>query len=482
MKLTNQQYNMKHIFFTMLVLLGITYHANAQQAAPATKPPYNFSLDDCINYAYEHQDTVVNARLDVKSAEYKVRETTGIGLPQINGAVNFQDYLKIPTVLFPNFVTPAVYDVLIKQKVKDGTGNTITTTPAGAGGYQSVSLNQKYNSNIGITLNQLLFDGSYLVGLKASRTYKELSERSYVRSRIEAKVNVTKAYYQVLVSNERLKLLDADLEQLKQLNDQTIALNKQGFVEKIDVDRIKVQYNNLLTVKENTIRLLVLNYQLLKFQMGMPVNDEITLTDKLENIKLELDASPSTDTSFYHNRVEYNLGETALKLNQLDLQLKKSKYLPSLAAVASSAFQFQNNSFGSLYSRSYPSTYIGIGLNVPIFSGGQRSNQVKQSQIAVLKSQNDLFNLKNALTLQANAAQITYINGLRSLDNQKQNQQLAQEVLRVSKIKYQQGVGSSIEITQAQTAMEDADNKYIQSLYDVLVSKVDLDKAYGRIK
>jgi outer membrane protein TolC len=121
-------------------------------------------------------------------------------------------------------------------------------------------------------------------------------------------------------------------------------------------------------------------------------------------------------------------------------------------------------------------------LDVPIFNGFQRSYQLRQSKIEVLKSQNDLNNIKNGILLQANAAQINYINGLKSLDNQKQNQQLAQEVLRVSKIKYGQGVGSSIEVTQAQTALEDSDNQYIQALYNALISKVDLDKAYGRIK
>jgi outer membrane protein len=473
---------MKQLFLITTFLVSVAFSGFAQQATTKTTPPYNFSLQDCINYAYEHQDTVKNAVLDIKSAEYKVKETLGIGLPQISGAASFQDYLHSPSVLFPNFVTPSVYQVLIDQKIKDGNGKTITEIPDGAGGYQSVSFQQKYNTSLGVTLNQILFDGSYLVGLKASKTYKELSERSYIRSKIDAKVNVTKAYYQVLVSNEQIRLLDADIKQLKEQVDQTVAQNKQGVVEQIDVQRIQVQYNNLVTSRENTIRLLVLNYEMLKFQMGMPVNDELALTDKLQDVKLDDNISNQGDTTFYHSRIEYNLYETNLKLNQLDLQRKKSQYLPTFSANANTSIVNQSNAFNQLFKADYPSTYVGLSLNIPIFNGGQRVNQVRQSKIAVLKSQNDLDNLKNAITLQANAAQINYVNGLKSLDNQKQNQQLAQEVLRVSKIKYGQGVGSSIEVTQAQTALEDADNKYIQSLYDALVSRVDLDKAYGRIK
>ena len=404
-------------------------------------------------------------------------------MPQISGSASFQDYVKTPSIIFPDFISGPVYSILNTQKVKNSSTDSIIskTPPPSNGKPQSVSLYQKYNANFGVTLNQIIFSGSYLVGLKASRTYKQLYERNYTRSKIDARVNITKAYYQVLVSNEQIKLLDADLNQLKQQVDQTEAQNKQGFVEKIDVDRIEVQYNNLLTSRENTVRLLVLNYELLKFQMGMPVNDELTLKDKLEDVNLNLNYVDNNDTSFYHRRIEYNLSETNLELNKLNWKLKKTQYLPTLSAVANAGDLLQNNSFNQLFSLNYPSSYIGLNLNVPIFTGGQTVNQVREAKITVEKSENDLENLKNAITLQANSARITFINGLKSLDNQKQNQQLAREILRVSKIKYQQGVGSSLEVTQAQTDLENADNNYIQSLYDALVSKVDFDKAYGRI-
>ncbi|MFA6247198.1 MAG: TolC family protein [Mucilaginibacter sp.] len=471
---------MKRILTLLTCITGALQGFSQTQSAPPQA--YNFSVQEAVNYAYEHQDSVKNAQLDVKSAEYKVKETTGIGLPQINGTANFQDYLKSPTQLFPDFITPAVYGVLNKEGVKDQNGNVIQV-PSTVG-YIPTSFYQKYNSNIGATLTQILFDGSYLVGLKASKTYKELSQRNLVRTRIETNVNVTKAYYQVLVSNEQVRLLDANINQLKQQVDQTTAQNKQGFVEKIDVDRITVQYNNLVTTRENTLRLLVLNYQLLKFQMGMPIDTEVKLTDKLTDVMLDANnaAAVALDTAFYQRRIEYSLGETAVKLNQLDLKRKKSQYLPTLSANANTSAMFQSNNFNQLFNTSYPSTYIGLNLTVPIFNGFQRRNQVKQSEIAVQKSINDLNNLKNGLGLQASQARIKYINGIKSLNNQKQSQALAEEVLRVSKIKYQQGVGSSIEVTQAQTALEDADNKYIQGLYDALVSKVDLDKAYGRIQ
>ena len=452
---------MRKLIIAGALLCGIAVKSYAQQAPPDTAHTHNYSLAECISYAYQHQDSVVNAGLDVKSAGYKVKETIGQGLPQISGTAQFQDYLRLPVTLV---------DVSSFE----------STVPKGTLAPFKLGLN--YQTTAALNLTQKIFDGNYLVGVKASKTYKELYERSLTRSRIEANVSVTKAYYQVLVSNEQIKLLDANIKQLKQQLDQTTAENKQGLAEQIDVQRLTVQYNNLVTSRDNTVRLLELNNELLKFQMGMAITDELTLTDKLEDINFNDAIANSSDTSFYHNRIEYSLLETQKRLNEYDLKSKKAQYLPSLSAFANYGTSFQNNSFGNLYSANYPSSYIGLTLNVPIFSGFQHLNQVRESKIAIIKSENDLFNLRNGIGLQANKARITYINGLQSLKSQKENMGLAEEVLRVAKIKYSQGVGSSIEVTQAQTDLDSADNSYIQSLYDALVSKVDLDQAYGRIQ
>lgn len=448
---------MKNILFILSLICATAFTGYAQQPQPEGQV-YNFTLADCINYAYQHRDSVLNAALDVKSAEYRVKETIGRGLPQVNGTGSFQDYLKIPTSLLPGefFGAP--------------------------GTFIPVKFGVKYQSSLGVNLNQILFDGDYLVGLQGRGTYKQLFELNYTRSKIDANVTVTKVYYQVLVNGEQIKLLDANIAQLKQLVDQTTAQNKQGFVEKIDVDRLTVQYNDLVTTRENTLNLLALNYQLLKFQMGMPIENNLVLKDRLQDVKLEAITNAGSDTTSYQNRIEYSLLQTQKKLSEFDLKSRKAAYLPKLIFNASYANSYQNNSFGNLYSTAYPVGYIGLTLNVPIFSGFQRSNQVKQAAITVQKAENTMFHMKNALNLQASQAKIIYTNGLRSLNNQKANQALAQEVLRVTRIKYQQGVGSSIEVTQAQTALQDADNRYIQGLYQALVSKVDLDKAYGNIK
>ena len=446
--------------FLLVCLMILGFFARAQEAP--TGKTFQFNLQQCLEYAYANNDSLKNARLDIESANYKVKETIGLGLPQISGNATFQDYFKVPESLI---------DV----------SNFNPTIPKGTV-YQKVQFGVKYSTNASISVDQLIFNGSYLVGLQASKTYKELSARMFNRSKIQTEIAVTKAYYQVLVNGEQLRLLDANLSQLKKQLTETAELNKQGFVEKIDLDRVKVANNNLSTTRENTIRLLALGVELLKFQIGMPISNNLVIADKIENVSLNIDTKIVSDSLAYKNRIEYSLLETQKKLNVLNLKRIKSTALPSLSAFGSVATAYQNEKFSQLYDISLPFSFVGLRLNVPLFSGFQRLNQTRQAKIEVLKSENILHAVKNGLQLQQESSRIMFTNGLESLKNQKENMGLAQEVLRVSRIKYEQGVGSSIEVTQAQTALEQSENNYIQALYNALISKVDLDHAYGRIQ
>jgi outer membrane protein TolC len=416
----------------------------------------NFSLKEAIDYAQKHQSAILNASIDEEIAKNTVKQTIGIGLPQLNGNVNFQDFLKIPTNLLPG----------------EFFGKPGTQIP--------VQFGVQYQSSYGLELNQLLFDGSYLVGLQASKTYKELSNKNLKRSRIETAVGVTKAYYSVLVSNEQLSLLDANIDRLKKSLNDTKALFANGFVEKIDVDRLTVLNNNLETERGNVIRLLELNMNLLKFQMGMNIQLKLVLKDSIESLQVA-EFLAVKDTSSYQNRIEYSLLETQKKLNELDLKRYKSLFLPSLSAFGSTSRSFQSNDFLSLIDRSFPATIIGFRLSVPLLSGGVKTYQVRNAKLEVLKTQNNLINLRNGINLEVEQAQTVYLNGLKSLENQKRNMELAKEVLRVTKIKYEQGVGSSIEVTTAETSLKESQNNYINALYDLLINKVNVDRALGKI-
>ena len=286
----NQQKYMKYKLSIFLVLFSFgLFTLKAQQTEP-----YQFSLQQAIDFALKHQSAVLNADIDVQIAKNKVNETTGIGLPQVSTNFSFQDFVKVPVSLIPGefFGEPA-------------------------GTFIPVQFGVKYQSTLGLEASQLLFDGSYLVGLQASKTYKELSIRNSKRTKIETAVAVTKAYYSVLVSNEQLSLLDANLTRLKKSLNDTEAYFKNGFVEKIDLDRLKVLSNNLETERQNVIRLLDLNTKLLKFQMGMPIETGLKLTDGISDIQIDTQVL-LPDSNAYINRVEYSLLQTQKKLNELN--------------------------------------------------------------------------------------------------------------------------------------------------------------------
>ena len=439
-------------YLTLIICLCLGFSVRAQQSDTVAA----FSLKQALDYAQNHQVSILNARIDEDIAKNTVKQTIGIGLPQLSGNANFQDFIVLPTSLLPG----------------DFFGMPGTQVP--------VQFGVKYQSLVGLDLNQLLFDGSYLVGLQASKTFRELSSKNLTRTRIETAVAVTKAYYSVLVSNEQLNLIDANLDRLRKSLSDTEALFKNGFVEKIDLDRLTVFKNNLETERENVIRLLALNVNLLKFQMGMTVNSRLTLTDLINNLQAD-QAVVARDSSAYRNRIEYSLLETQKKLNEFDLKRYKSQFLPSLSAFGNTSQSFQSNNFSELFSSNFPSTIIGLRLSVPIISGGIKLSQVRNAKLVLLKTQNDLVNLQNGINLEVEQAQTTYSNSLKSLDNQKRNMDLAQEVLRVSKIKYEQGVGSSIEVTSAETSLKEAQNNYINALYDLMINRVNVEKASGRI-
>ena len=443
---------MKHKLYLLIFLLSLAFPVLAQQKDTTA----NFSLQEAIAYAQTHQVNILNAKIDEQIAINTVKKTIGIGLPQVSANASFQDFLTVPTSLLPG----------------DFFGAPGTFVP--------VRFGVKYNSSVGLEASQLLFDGSYLVGLKASRTFKELSVKNTGRSKIETTVAVTKAYYSVLVSNERLALIDANLERLKKSLNDTEQLFKNGFVEKIDVDRLSVLNNNLLTERENVIRLLALNVNLLKFQMGMTVGSMLTLKDKIGDIKID-QTQVLANGDVYNKRIEYSLLQTQKKLNELDVKRYKSLFLPSLAAFGSTSANYQNDKFSNLYDTRFPTTVVGLRLSIPLISGGQKLYDLRNAKLESLKTDNNLANLENVINLEVSEAQTTYLNGQKSLENQKRNMDLAKEVLRVTKIKYDQGVGSSLEVTTAETSLKEAENNYINALYDMLINKVNLDKALGNI-
>ena len=435
----------------IITIAGIFTLNSFGQAKDSSKA-YSFSLQQAIDFAMQNQNDIKNAVIDEEIARKKVNEITGMGLPQINSSLDIKDFLEIPTSLIP-------------AEFFGGQPGT----------YASVKFGTQYQSTAGFDASQLIFSGDFFVGLKAAKTFVELSTKSTQRTKIETSATVSKAYYTVLVNVEREKLMNSNIARVKKALDDTKALLENGFVEKIDFDRLTVTYNNLLIEQEKIQRLLVIGIYLLKYQMGMDVNAQLTLTDKLADVKIDIATTTSAQKFDYSKRVEYGLFDTQYKLAQLDLKRNRFSYLPS-------AFAYGALSGNDSKTPWYPTALIGAKVTMPIFTGFQRNSRNQQAQLALEKAENNMDFIKKSIDLELASSNVALQNASSSLENQRKNIAIAEDVVRVAKLKYDQGVGSNLELITAETALQEAQTNYYNALFDALVAKIDFDKANGNLK
>jgi outer membrane protein len=451
---------MKHLkkYTLLLSILGMRYTTHAQETNKTS-----FSLQEAIDYSLKHSPSYLNAELDLKSADYKRKEIIGLGLPQISGSIDLKDYFNIPTSLLPGIIVG-------KPDVP----------------YQAVQFGTKYNATAGFSASQLIFSSDYIFGLKAQKEFMNLSKISVTRSKADLVSQVSKAYYMVLISKDKIKSLEANITKLKKTYEDTKAYNIQGLVELIEVERLEVAYNNLLTDREKTERLIGLSEAALKFQMGYKLEDSIVLNESLnvESNFQELGAS-KIDISL---RPDYQLLQSQQKLNELDVKSKKYIFLPTLAAYGSyqynaqrSQFTFLESSNGDPTKKWFKISLIGATLNLNIYTGWQRMNRLEQSKITLLKSQNSIINIELAAQLEATTASINYTNAYSSFRRQKKNIELAEHVYDVARKKYESGVGSNTEVVNAETSLTEAQTNYYNAVYEIIVAKIDYQKATGTL-
>jgi outer membrane protein len=451
---------MKHLvtYAVILSLVLMTYNAKAQEANKSS-----FSLQEAIEYSMKHSSVQMNAELDLKNAEYKKKEVTGLGLPQITGSIDVKDYIKIPTSLIPG----------------DFVGQPGTYIP--------VQFGTKYNATAGVSASQLIFSSDYIFALKASKEFMNLSRIGVNRSKADLVAQVSKAYYTVLITKQRINLLDANISRVKKGLGDTKAANAQGLTEGIDVEQREVQYNNLTTEREKMIQLIAMAESILKFQMGYNVSDAITLSDSL-NVNSESFQPLSVGKADFSQRPDYQF----LKANQtlLDIDVKRLKwgYLPTLAAYGSYQLNSQRNQFDFFSTDKNNPTkqwfkiaLIGATLNLNIFDGLQRHYKIQQAKVAAMKNTNLLRLVEQQTDLESNTSVIAYNNAYATLLSQKRNIELAQHVVEVTQKKYINGVGTNLEVVMAEASLLEAQTNYYGAVYDVLSARIDYQKAIGAL-
>ncbi len=416
-----------------------------------------FTLQQSIEYAYKNSPNYLNAENDVLMAKYKRKEVLGMAMPQINASVDMKNFLEIPASVVPGqfFGGPE-------------------------GSFAAVRFGTTFQTQAGLSASLLVFSADYLIALKATKEYISLMNINVTRNKTELVSQVSKAYYGVLVNKERIKLLDANLIKLGKLLSDTKAFNAQGFVEQIDVDRLEVAFNNLTTEKQKIERLITLSEYMLKFQMGYVGKDNLILTDSLSvSENTEINAS-TIDIS---KRSEYQLLEGQQRVNTINVKRLKFGYMPTLVAYGSlGANGFGNDlKYVGYINKYFQTRLIGATLSLNVFDGFQRHYKIQQAKLDFKKGENNLKNLQLAIELEGASAVVNYNNAISSLQVQKRNLDLAKNIYTVSQKKYEQGVGSNLEVINAQTSLKESETNYFNAVYDLMVYKIDYLKATGTL-
>jgi len=438
-----------------------------------------FSAKQAVDYGLKNAVQVKNALIDIKIQQQTNREITAAAFPQINGSVSTTHYFNIAVQTLPNFISPSVYQVLQDQTVKDGNGNPITQ-PANGFGNINAQFGVPWIASGGVEFSQLLFDGQVFVGLQARSAAMDLATKSAEVTAEQIKANIYKIYYQLVVGNSQLASLQANIDRFEKLLRDTKEIYKNGFAEKLDIDKIVVQLNNLTTEKQKVIQQLEAGNAGLKFLINMPQKEELVLTDSLTEDELK---SNILDESYnYNDRKEIQLLTFASKLNGYNIKRYNLSRIPTIAAFGSYSKNAQRTSFNFFNKGDWFTTsFIGLRISVPIFDGFARRAKIESARLTLQKSNNSLDQSKQSMDNDVIQARSRFKNALLTADVQKQNIQLAEDVFNTTRKKYDQGLGSNQEIYNAQTELKVAQNNYFSALYDAITAKVDYLKAVGKL-
>ena len=397
---------------------------------------YRLSVKDAVELALKNVADIKNLRIDSLKQEAQNKEILGSALPQVSGSGQIAHYLSLPKILFPSAGKTDVYTVLNQEGVKDGSGNTIQ--PKNEFTVQEFSFVQPWSITAGVSLNQLLFQPDVFVGLIARKTSIEYAKENIKVQEEKTREAVQKAYYQVLIGEQQLEVLQKTLERFQKLLSDQEQLFKNGFIEKLDIDKTTVSLNNTKSTETQLKNMIELGYAALKFSMGLNQADKVVLTEKLsaQSVKENI----LDDGSFnYNNRSEVRLLNTVQKLQELDVRRQKLGYAPTLAFF----YQFQqqgqlNKNFSAFTGQNwfwFNSNLIGLNLTVPIFDGMQRKYKIKQAQYTLDKTANTLDNVKKAIDMEKTSAQINLKNAIINMDVQQKNLELAERVYNTTKKK-----------------------------------------------
>ncbi|MCB0666705.1 MAG: TolC family protein [Saprospiraceae bacterium] len=434
---------------------------------PAQAQDHTYTLDEAISYAMENHNNIKAAILDIADAANNVKEYTAIGMPKVNGGIDLQHFIDIPTSILPRGSFFA--------------GDPDQGIPPNPEEDLKVQFGVKNNITANLSADVLLFDGSFFVGLQAAKLFKKMVTQQTEITKDELAENVAKAYLGVLLANKNEDLINKNIANLQTTLNETEQIYEQGFVEKLDVDRLQLSLNNLRLEADKVRSIVEVNKNVLKFSIGLPFDQDISVSETLEDIMLTQYELLTLDQvqPVFENRPELAALYTAGELNDLQIKRLKYGYLPVLRAFGNYSQVLQGNEF--LRGQWFPTTIVGLNLQIPIFDGFDKSSKIDRAEIARDKHLLTIDDTERAITLEVENAKIACKNALRTVESAEQSVDLSQNIYDTALIKYREGVGSSIEITQAESDLYAAQSRHINSIYQLLVANIDLEKALGNL-
>ena len=440
---------MRKILFTSLLLISFLSFSQKK----------NLTLEECISLALENNENLKNSYLEEKISTALSKEYLSVGLPQISfdGGIKYNHEVQKSIIDISRFM----------PGVPEGTE-------------QEVQFGQTYDGRMDLYVNQMIFNGSYFVGVSASRELIRLSEKMTKRNIIDIYESVQKAYFTALNTKSRIDLVNENLDRLSELLDQTNKLYENGFVEKLDIDRITVSYNNLKSEKIKADRLYDLSISVLKFQIGLPIEIEIELIGELSEDLINNFSYELKDFD-YSKRIEYSILQTDKNLKSYDLKNNRSQYLPQIYAnynygYNSSASQ-SNLFFNSDRWKKFGT--LGFLVVIPIFDGFLKRSKINQSKYKIEQIENQMMFLERSINLQINQSLANFENSKESLEITRKNLNLAKDVYYASEKKYSEGVGSNLELIDSNNSLKTAQNQYYNALYESVIASIDIKKTLG---
>lgn len=458
----------------LLILASIVF--GFSQATAQEERAYDFTLEEAISFALDSNYTAINARRDIARAIKQKWETTATGLPQISANIQYQNFIKQPVSLLPAAAFDNTSSVV--NTVEDFFDITPNREPTVPEGFIPIVFGTQQQATATATLNQLIFDGSYLVGLQAARAFLDFSENANEKTQLEVRRGVINAYGSVLLADELVSIFRSNKEKLENNLYEAQKIFENGLNEQEEVEQLEITLLEIATQLANAERTASIARQMFNVALGIDVNTPVTLKESLDDLADQNIQLRALETNLnMEENVDYKIAYNLTEQRSLELKLEKSRALPQLSAFANYGTQAFSNEFSFFDSdqRWFQQSLFGVNMNIPIFSSGNRGAKTQQARIALDQAETQLKETVQNIQLQFDTAKSNYKFSVESYENAKKNLDLAERIEKKNQTKFDEGISSSFDLRQAQLQLYSAQQQYFNAMLNVINSKAELD-------